>query len=159
MAGAPHGRMQAVVTVTWFSRRTKPVISSRTVVNMVGVVRVTKAVMSESAAPDNPGDPHAFVLEEVELLLSEKRTALSMLRTGSAMFALPLSVSSVLIVTSRFYDVRQVMHLLVPLLLLNVGLTALAVYPILHSIGRIHRYDLLFQELKRRHSALAERID
>ena len=115
--------------------------------------------MNESNAPDKPDDPQALVLEVVQLLLSEKRTALSMLRTGIAVFALPLSVLSVLIATSRFYDVLQVMHLLVPLLLLNVALTALAVYLIVHSIRRIHRYDRLILELKRKHSTLAELID
>ena len=38
---------------------------------------------------------------EVQLLLAEKRTSLSAMRTGIAIFAFPLSVLSVLIATSR----------------------------------------------------------
>ena len=41
------------------------------------------------------------IFGEIQVLLAEKRTALSSLRTGIAVFALPLSVLSVLIATSR----------------------------------------------------------
>src|SRR5438309_2743195 len=90
-----------------------------------------------------------LIFGEIQLLLSEKRTALSTLRTGIAIFALPLSVLSILISTSRFYDVSNVLHLLLPLLLLSASLTALAIYLIVHSIRRIHRCDRHIQELKR----------
>ena len=43
----------------------------------------------------------SLILGEIQVLLSEKRTALSSMRTGIAVFALPLSVLSVLIATSR----------------------------------------------------------
>ena len=46
-----------------------------------------------------------LILGEIQVLLAEKRTALSSLRTGIAIFALPLSVLSVLIATSRYYNV------------------------------------------------------
>ena len=58
----------------------------------------------------------ALVINEVQMILAEKRTALSAMRTGIAVFALPLSVLSILVATSRYYDVLQVMHLLVPFL-------------------------------------------
>jgi hypothetical protein len=62
-----------------------------------------------------------LILGEIQVLLSEKRTALASLRTGIAVFALPLSVLSVLIATSRYYNMGKVMPLLVPLLLLNLS--------------------------------------
>lgn len=111
--------------------------------------------MSDPNAPDKPAEPHSSVPEEVQLLLSERRTALSTLRTGIAIFPLPLSVMSIFIATPRFYDVPQVMRLLVLLLLLNVGLTALAVYLVVHAIRLIHRYDRLIQKLKCKHGTLA----
>jgi hypothetical protein len=43
------------------------------------------------------------------------------MRTGIAVFALPLSVLSVLIATSRNYNIGHVMPLLVPLLFLNLA--------------------------------------
>lgn len=96
---------------------------------------------------------------EVQLLLAEKRTSLSAMRTGIAVFAFPLSVLSVLIATSRSYDVHAVLHWLVPLVLLNLGLTVLGVYLIVRAVLRIHHYDRLLDQLKRKHSRLAELLD
>jgi len=98
------------------------------------------------------------IFGEIQLILAEKRTALSSLRTGIAVFALPLSVLSVLIATSKYYDVIRVLHFLVPLLALNVALIALGCYLIIHSIIRIRRYDRMIKELKLQHSAIAEWI-
>ena len=96
---------------------------------------------------------------EVQLLLAEKRTSLSAMRTGIAVFAFPLSVLSVLIATSKSYEVHAVMHWLVPLVLLNVGLVALGIYLITRAVLRIHRYDRLLDELKRKNTRLAELLD
>ena len=80
------------------------------------------------------------------------------MRTGIAVFALPLSVLSVLVATSKYYDVLHVLHFLVPLLALNVALIILGSYLILHSVWRIRHYDRLIKELKLRYSAIAEFI-
>jgi uncharacterized membrane protein YidH (DUF202 family) len=96
---------------------------------------------------------------EVQLLLAEKRTSLSMLRTGIAVFVLPLSVLSVLIATSKSYELHQVMLWLVPLVLLNLGLVALGIYLITRAVARIRHYDGLIDKLKRKHSRLAEFLD
>jgi hypothetical protein len=98
------------------------------------------------------------VFGEVQLLLAEKRTALSSMRTGIAVFALPLSVLSVLVATSKYYDVLHVLHFLIPLLALSVGLIFLGSYLILHSVWRIRHYDRLIRELKLRYSSIAEYI-
>jgi len=96
---------------------------------------------------------------EVQLLLAEKRTALSTLRTGIAVFAFPLSVLSVLIATSKSYELHAVIHWLVPLLLLNLGLVVLGVFLIHTAVRRIRRYDRLLDGLKRKNSRLAELLD
>jgi uncharacterized membrane protein YidH (DUF202 family) len=115
--------------------------------------------MSETAAPKPEAPLDVVILNEVQLLLSEKRTALSALRTGIAIFAFPLSVLSVLIATSRAYQAEQVLHWLVPLLLLNLGLVLLAVYLIVSAIRRIRHYDRVILEFKRQHSRLAQLLD
>ena len=97
-----------------------------------------------------------LVIQEMQLLLAEKRTALSMLRTGIAIFAFPLAVLSVLISTSRMYELHAVMHWLLPLLLLNLGLIALAVYLIVHALRRLRHYNRLIDVLKQKHSRLAK---
>jgi hypothetical protein len=55
--------------------------------------------MNELARHDNDADLDSVILNEIQLLFSEKRTSLSTLRTGIAIFAFPLSVLSVLIAT------------------------------------------------------------
>ena len=100
-----------------------------------------------------------LILGEIQVLLSEKRTALASLRTGIAVFALPLSVLSVLIATSRYYTLGTVRPLLVPLLLLNLGLIVLGSWLIYHSIGRLHHYDRRIRELTQKYRSLAEFIE
>src|SRR5258706_6009636 len=84
-----------------------------------------------------------LVFDEVQLILAEKRTALSGLRTGIAVFVLPLSVLSALIATSRYYQPGEVVQFLVPLLVICAALIFLGCYLILHAIRRIHHYDRL----------------
>lgn len=100
-----------------------------------------------------------FLFNEIQLLLAEKRTAFSGLRTGIAVFALPLSVISVLIATSKLYNPFQVLNLLIVLLVLNVGLICLGMYLILHSLARVHHLDALITEIKRKHSSIADFLE
>jgi hypothetical protein len=100
-----------------------------------------------------------LIFGEIQVLLAEKRTALSSLRTGIAIFALPLSVLSVLIATSRYYSIGKVMPLLMPLLLLNLGLVVLGSWLVFHSIGRLHHYDRRIRALTRKYRSLAEVVD
>jgi uncharacterized membrane protein YidH (DUF202 family) len=97
-----------------------------------------------------------LVIQEMQLLLAEKRTALATLRTGIAIFAFPLSVLSVLIATSKAYEMDKVMHWLVPLVLINLGLIALAVYLVVRALHKLRHYDRLILEYKRKHSRLAQ---
>ena len=100
-----------------------------------------------------------IIFGEIQVLLSEKRTALSSLRTGIAIFALPLSVLSVLIATSHYYNFGKVMPLLVPLLLLNLGLVLLGSWLIYHSMCRLHHYDRLIRQLTQKYQSIADFID
>jgi uncharacterized membrane protein YidH (DUF202 family) len=112
-----------------------------------------------STETDEPPKLDNLIFGEIQVLLAEKRTALSSLRTGIAVFALPLSVLSVLIATSRYYNIVTVMPLLAPLLLLNLGLVILGSWLIYHSICRIHRYDRLIRALTRKYQSLAEFVE
>jgi len=109
--------------------------------------------------PEQKAGIDNLIFGEIQLLLAEKRTALSALRAGIAVFALPLSVLSVLVATSKHYQPANVLQFLVPLLLLNLGLVGLGCYLIWHSIRRIRHYDGQIKELKRKHSAIAEFLD
>jgi hypothetical protein len=101
----------------------------------------------------------AMVINAVQLVLAEKRTSLSAMRTGIAVFALPLSVLGVLVATSKLYDILHVLPLLVPLLALCGILAVLGAYLIVRALVRIHHHDRMIVEMKRKHSRIAEFMD
>ena len=107
----------------------------------------------------NEIDSAGILINEIQLILAEKRTSLAAMRTGIAVFVLPLSVLSVLVATSKYYDFIHVMHLIVPLLFICAGLIFLGSYLIIRSITRIRRYDRLILDIKRKHSQIAEFLD
>ncbi|HMJ62041.1 MAG TPA: hypothetical protein VK493_09775 [Bryobacteraceae bacterium] len=96
-----------------------------------------------------------LILGEIQVLLAEKRTALSSLRTGIAVFALPLSVLSALIATSRYYSMEKVM----PLLLLNFGLVVLGFWLVYRSIRRFYHFERRIRELSQKYHSIAEFIE
>lgn len=104
-------------------------------------------------------DLETIIIGEVQLILAEKRTSLAAMRTGIAVLVLPLTVMSVLIATSKYYDVVHVMNLLVPLLIICAVLVLLGVYLIIRSIMRLHHQDMHIAEIKRKHSIIADFID
>ena len=101
----------------------------------------------------------SVIFGEIQVILAEKRTALASLRTGIAVFALPFSVLSILIATSRYYSVYKVMPLLMPLLLLNLGLVVLGSWLIYRSIRRIHHYEHRIQELCEKYREIGQFIE
>ena len=103
--------------------------------------------------------PDTVVFNEIQVLLAEKRTALASLRTGIAVFALPFSVLSVLIATSRYYSFDKVMPLLVPLLGLNFALVVLGFWLIYRSIHRIHHYEARIRELSQKYREIGQFIE
>ena len=112
------------------------------------------------AAEKAPADcPPGIVMGEVQLILAEKRTSLASLRTGIAVAAIPLSIMSLLVATSRYYEILNVLTLFVPFGLLNAALLCLGAYLIVRSMRRLVREDRMIREIKRKHSAIAEFID
>lgn len=96
------------------------------------------------------------IFGEVQLILAEKRTSLASLRTGIAVFALPLSVLGLLVATSKYYEPSNVLPLLLPLLVLSGALALLGGFLIVRSIQHLHRYDRLIWQIKQKYSAIAE---
>ena len=123
--------------------------------NGVGGSRATKTGKPERVG-ESGDEPINLIFGEIQVLLAEKRTSLAAMRTGIAVFALPLSVLSVLIATSRYYSTGKVMPLLVPLLLLNLGLVVLGSWLIYRSIHRIHHYERRIRELTQKYGSIAE---
>ena len=101
----------------------------------------------------------SLAINEVKLILAEKRTSLAVMRTGIAVLALPLSVISVLIATSKYYNIFHVLHFLIPLGVLNIALIILGSYLIIRSITRMRNYDRHIHQIKLSHSVIGEFIE
>jgi len=84
----------------------------------------------------------------IQLLLAEKRTSLAAIRTGIAIFTLPLSVTTVLITTSRYYNFMENLHYLIPLLVLCTLLVLFGTYLVLVSLIRFHRQSQQIKKIK-----------
>jgi uncharacterized membrane protein YidH (DUF202 family) len=106
-----------------------------------------------------PNDQNEMAISAVQLVLAEKRTSLSVMRTGIAVLALPLSVMSVLIATSRYYDVLHVLHFFIPMVLLIVALLAFGIYLVIRSIKKLRHYDQLILGIKAKHSMIGEFLE
>lgn len=78
-----------------------------------------------------------LLAQEIQLLLSEKRTALSVLRTGVGISALPLGIFSVLIATSGNYDITGVLHLIIPVILVCLALFVFSGYLVVRAMRKI----------------------
>lgn len=108
---------------------------------------------------DGKDDLTNKLVGEIQIILAEKRTSLAFMRTGIAVFVLPLSVLSALIATSKYYDAASVRHWLVPLLLLCAALVVLGFYLIIRAVRRVHHFDMLIRKIKEQHSSLKELLD
>ena len=100
-----------------------------------------------------------IVINEVQLLLAEKRTSLATLRTGITVFVLPLSVLGVLVATSEYYDLHKVLYLAIPLLAVCFGLLALGIYLVYRAVVKIHHYDRQIMELKKENPKIGKFIE
>lgn len=110
---------------------------------------------ADGAAPP-VAESDSVAMNEVQLLMSEARTALSLMRTGIAVIALPLSVLSVLVATSKYYDALNVLGLLLPLGLLCVVLVLFGGYLIAHAWAKIRRIDRLVLRIRQAHGSIAQ---
>jgi len=108
--------------------------------------------------PQAPSVPDGVLINEIQLLLAEKRTYLAFLRTGIAIIALPLSLVSFLIATSQHYHVIQVWPLLLPLLCACAALAVFGVLMIRGAVQKIRHAENLIQKLKEKNSVISEFI-
>ncbi len=102
-----------------------------------------------------PDEHDELVVGAAQLILAEKRTALSLMRTGIAVFALPLATISALIATSKYYDIEKVLSLFIPIMVINAGLVLLGAYLVVRAIRGVHHTDRLLADLKQSHPMLA----
>lgn len=113
----------------------------------------------QNETTDTPEKFDSIVINEVQLLLAEKRTSLAVMRTGIAVLALPVSVMGLLIATSKYYNIFSVLHLVIPFGILNVGLVTLGCYLITRAVIKMRSYDKHIHQLKIKFSALGQFIE
>ncbi len=90
----------------------------------------------------------SLLMNEIQLLLAMKRTSLATLRTGIAVFVLPLTVLTILVSTSKYYNIWDVPQFILPLTGICVFLVILAVYLIIRAIKNIRDYDAKIVDIK-----------
>jgi uncharacterized membrane protein YidH (DUF202 family) len=103
--------------------------------------------------------PEKHIINEMQLIFAEKRTALSLLRTGITVLLLPLSVLTVLLATSRYYDVANALEVAVPLAVLCFSLFILGIYLIIRSAIQIKKSDRAAHLLLKHSKYLSDLLD
>src|SRR5262249_31314094 len=108
------------------------------------------------AAPPGAAPERTVIVQQLELLLSEKRTSLSVVRTGTAIAALPLSILSLLVATSKLYAWPGVEALLVPRLVICALLSVFAASLVVLGVRPLPAHDRRITELRRQDPLLGK---
>jgi len=103
--------------------------------------------------------PIKHIINEVQLLLSEKRTSLSVLRTGITVMLFPMSVLTVLLATSRYFDISGELQFAIPLGIICVGFFVLGLNLIIKSARQIKKCDHAVNMLLRHSEYLRDLLD
>lgn len=93
--------------------------------------------------------PEGILINRLQAVLAEKRTSLSVLRTGIVLLTLPMSIVAFLVTMSGFYDPMHNLLLLIPLFGLNSVLVVLGISLISRAWIRVKRQDRRIEALKR----------
>ncbi len=70
---------------------------------------------------DKNVDVDNLIVEEILVLLQEKRTALRMVRIGIGAIIAQITILGFLIATSKYYEWMEVMHLWIPFVIAQPG--------------------------------------
>ncbi len=98
---------------------------------------------------DNSVDvPESTLMNRMQVILAEKRTSLSVLRTGLGLVTLPMTIVAFLITTSSLWDFTSNLIYLIPLFTINTLLAALGLILILRAWKRIRNFDLAIEIIK-----------
>ena len=108
---------------------------------------------------DNREKLDALILDELLVFQQDKKTALEMIRIGIRIIIAQIFGLGFLIATSKFYNLLEIMHLIVPFILLNVLLFILAAYLISVSLIRLNRLEIKIRRYQSEHSRLSKFAD
>jgi hypothetical protein len=109
--------------------------------------------------PSANGENEVVIINEIQILLEEKRTSLAVMRTGIGVLVAQVLVSGYLIATSKSYQFMELLHMAVPFYIINAFLVALGGYLIISSLIHISRYDRVIIALKKRYRKISDLMD
>ncbi len=78
---------------------------------------------------------------KVMTLLSEKRTILSEIRTWVTMFLVPLSILTVILGISKFYDISKLLEIIIIVLIICFLLLIILAYYISKSLLKLFEFN------------------
>ncbi len=102
--------------------------------------------------------PEQLLINEVQLLLAEKRTYFSVLRTGIAVSTLPLSIIAFLLATLRYHHLFDHSLTMFPLLGTLCRISLIGMYTSYQANSKLKRIDTLIETIKKENKRLAEII-
>ena len=79
--------------------------------------------------------------EKIMTLLSEKRTVLSEFRTGITTLILPLSIITLLVATSRYYNIKEIPYMFTSLIIVCIILFFIGGYLTIKPMSRLKEID------------------
>jgi uncharacterized membrane protein YidH (DUF202 family) len=82
-----------------------------------------------------------MTLAVIRTIEAEKRTHLAELRTGIGILTIPFSLTTILIATSDYYEIADVLVLIIGLIIGILVLTVIGGYLVVRSLQRIRRID------------------
>jgi putative Mn2+ efflux pump MntP len=88
------------------------------------------------------------IKDEISLLNCRKKTSLAVFRTAYAMITLPLSVFTILIATSGYYVAIELLHFIVPTIIICSLLLIIGVYLIFRSFYKIKKFEKYIKKLE-----------
>ena len=100
-----------------------------------------------------------LLISEMELILAEKQTFESTMRTGIMMLPIPLSVFMVLIATSSYYEADNLYIALAGMITFCIALLMIGTYLIQSSMRHIHRLNIKMRSLRRKDEEVGELIE
>ncbi len=103
--------------------------------------------------------PIKHIINEMQLILSEKRTSLSVLRTGITVLLFPMSVLTVLLATSRYFDITRQLKYAVPLALICLAFFVLGTFLIIRAARQIRKCDHAASMLLKHSEYLRDLLD
>ena len=99
-------------------------------------------------------DEDAVIVEGIQVLLQEKRTALKAIRMGIAVILAQISAVGFLVTAFRNHALVQAMHWMDILVFFGVILLGTAIYLVVYPLIRIHRLNRKILKFKQKRSQI-----